>query len=98
MDDHDGFTAALARYAGATSGTNTARSSVARWTPSRGLPSARTRHLSQWVRMMRAVARLQESGEDTSEILAVEASTPPAARRRRQCSAAQVVYALFAAL
>ena len=25
--------------------------------------------------MMRAVARLQESGEDTSEILAVEAST-----------------------
>lgn len=36
--------------------------------------SARTRHPSQWVRMMRAVARLYEYPQDNAEILALEAS------------------------
>lgn len=36
---------------------------------------ARTRHPSQWVAMMRALARLNEYPADNAEILAFEAST-----------------------
>ena len=38
-------------------------------------PAARTAHPSQWVRMMRALARLQEFPADNAEILGFEAST-----------------------
>ncbi len=37
--------------------------------------AARTKHPSQWVRMMRAVARLHEFPADNAEILGFEAGT-----------------------
>lgn len=77
MDDQDELTAALARYARATPFGDRSRPAEAGPVDTfpRLAPSARTRHPSQWVRMMRAVARLQESGQDPAEVLAVEAST-----------------------
>lgn len=38
-------------------------------------PAARTAHPSQWVRMMRALARLDEFPGDNAELLGFEAST-----------------------
>ena len=77
MDDRDELDAALARYARATPFGDKHRPAECGPVDTfpRLAPSARTRHPSQWVRMMRAVARLQESGEDTAEVIAVEAST-----------------------
>jgi hypothetical protein len=77
MDDHDELAAALARYARATPFGDKHRPDgggpVDTFPPL--APSARTRHPSQWVRMMRAVARLEEFPADNAEILAFEAST-----------------------
>lgn len=77
MDDQDELDEALARYARATPFGDKHR--PAECGPvdvfPRLAPSARTRHPSQWIRMMRAVARLHESVEDNAEILAFEAST-----------------------
>lgn len=76
MDD-DEVAAALARYARATpfrdQRTQEERGPVEEFPPL--APSARTRHPSQWVRMMRAVARLEEFPADNADILALEAST-----------------------
>lgn len=77
MDDQDELAAALARYARATPFGDkhrpAERGPVEVFPPL--APSARTRHPSQWVRMMRALARLEEFPADNTEILAFEAST-----------------------
>lgn len=46
--------------------------------------SARTAHPSQWVRMMRAVARMDEYPADNAQIIAFEASTYLAQQDRDQ--------------
>lgn len=68
---------ALRRYARATPFGDKHRSPdvgpVGEFPP---LPAAaRTKHPSQWVRMMRALARLQEFPADNAEILGFEAAT-----------------------
>lgn len=77
MTERDELAEALARYAKATPFGDTHR-------PPAGGPvdkfprlptAARTRHPSQWVRMMRAVARMDEFPADNAEILGFEAST-----------------------
>lgn len=77
VDDEDELAAALDRYARATPFGDRHRP------PSGGPvdqfprlpPAARTSHPSQWVRMMRALARLHEFPADNAEILGFEAST-----------------------
>lgn len=76
MDD-DELVTALERYARATPYGDRHRprdgGPVDAFPP---LPAAaRTSHPSQWVRMMRALARLHEFPADNAEILGFEAST-----------------------
>jgi hypothetical protein len=76
MDEDDELAVALARYARVTPFGDARRpvetGPVEVFPPL--APSARTRHPSQWVRMMRAVARLNDWPADNAEILAFEAS------------------------
>jgi hypothetical protein len=77
VTDDDELDVALARYARATPFGDTHRPPAGGPVDKfpRLPPAARTRHPSQWVRMMRAVARLHEFPADNSEILGFEAST-----------------------
>lgn len=85
MTEHDELAEALARYVKATPFGDTHRPADGGPVDSfpRLPPAARTRHPSQWVRMMRALARLAEFPGDNAEILGFEASTYLVQQSRR---------------
>lgn len=86
MEDEDELVTALQRYVRATPYGDMHRP------PGEGPvdqfptlpPIARTSHPSQWVRMMRAVARMHEFPSDDAEILGFEASTYLVQQAREQ--------------
>lgn len=77
MDGEDELAEALTRYVRATPLGDLHRPAgsgpVEQFPPLP--PLARTQHPSQWVRMMRSVARLDEFPCDNAEIIGFEAST-----------------------
>jgi hypothetical protein len=77
VTDDDELTAALARYTRATPYGDKHRPPTGGPVDKfpRLSPAARTGHPSQWVRMMRALARMHEFPADNAEILGFEAST-----------------------
>jgi len=76
MDDDDELAVALERYARAAPTGRLHRHGVGPVANfPRLAPAARTNHPSQWVAMMRALARMQEFPADNAEILGFEAAT-----------------------